>query len=153
MSKQLYYNTVKLYINYSKSIMNMLPNYIQASIYSNRELTFIINKNYIRVSKHTGASYVQANDVTSALVYNQYLDANDGKGENNSGTSSTTFKDAQVYYIVVWLSENGHNQTQGATDASAELSNFFQGNVTFISAQGSEVTATFSGHTRVNPNT
>ena len=46
MSKQLYYNTVKLYINYSKSIMNMLPNYIQASIYSNRELTFIINKNY-----------------------------------------------------------------------------------------------------------
>ena len=53
----------------------------------------------------------------------------------------------------MWLSENGHNQTQGATDASAELTNFFQGNVTFISAQGSEVTATFSGHTRVNPNT
>lgn len=46
MSKQIYYNNVKLYINYSKSIMNMLPNYIQASIYSNRELTFVINKNY-----------------------------------------------------------------------------------------------------------
>ena len=46
MSKQIYYNNVKLYINFSKSILNMLPNYIQASIYSNRELTFIINKNY-----------------------------------------------------------------------------------------------------------
>ena len=48
MSKQIYYNNVKLYINFSKSILNMLPNYIQASIYSNRELTFIINKNYNR---------------------------------------------------------------------------------------------------------
>ena len=115
----------------------------------------VIKQNYIRVSDHVAGNYTykRASDTTSALVYNQYLDANDGKGENNSGTSSTTFKDAQVYYIVVWLSENGHNQTQGATDASAELSNFFQGNVTFISAQGSEVTATFSGHTRVNPNT
>ena len=115
----------------------------------------VIKQNYIRVSDHVAGNYTykRASDTTSALVYNQYLDANDGKGGNNSGTSSTTFKDAQVYYIVVWLSENGHNQTQGATDASAELSNFFQGNVTFISAQGSEVTATFSGHTRVNPNT
>ncbi len=115
----------------------------------------VIKQNYIRVSDHVAGNYIykRASDTTSALVYNQYLDANDGKSENNSGTSSTTFKDAQVYYIVVWLSENGHNQTQGATDASAELTNFFQGNVTFISAQGSEVTATFSGHTRVNPNT
>lgn len=46
MSKQIYYNNIKLYINYSKSILNMLPNYIQASIYSNRELTFIIEKQY-----------------------------------------------------------------------------------------------------------
>lgn len=115
----------------------------------------VIKQNYIRVSDHVAGNYTykRASDTTSALVYNQYLEANDGNSGNNSGTSSTTFKDAQVYYIVVWLSENGHNQTQGATDASAELSNFFQGNVTFISAQGSEVTATFSGHTRVNPNT
>ena len=46
MSKQIYNNTIRLYINFSKSILNMLPNYIQASIYTNRELTFIINKNY-----------------------------------------------------------------------------------------------------------
>lgn len=115
----------------------------------------VIKQNYIRVSDHVADNYTyrRASDTTSALVYNQYLDANDGNSGNNSGTSSTTFKDAQVYYIVVWLSENGHNQTQGATDASANLDDFFQGNVTFISAQGSEVTATFSGHTRVAPNT
>ncbi len=115
----------------------------------------VIKQNYIRVSDHVAGnySYKRAADTTSALVYNQYLEANDGNAGNNSGTSSTTFKDAQVYYIVVWLSENGHNQTQGATDASETLENFFQGNVTFISAQGSEVTATFSGHTRVTPNT
>ena len=115
----------------------------------------VIKQNYIRVSDHIAGdySYKRANDTTSALVYNQYLAANDNNGGNNTGTSSSTFTDAQVYYIVVWLSENGHNQTQGATGASENLANFFQGNVTFISAQGSEVTATFSGHTRVTPNT
>ena len=115
----------------------------------------VIKQNYIRVSDHTAGdySYKRVNDITSALVYNQYLEANDNDAGNNTGTSSSTFKDAQVYYIVVWLSENGHNQTQGATGASENLANFFQGNVTFISAQGSEVTATFSGHTRVTPNT
>lgn len=115
----------------------------------------VIKQNYIRVSDHTAGdySYKRVNDTTSALVYNQYLEANDNVAGNNTGTSSSTFKDAQVYYIVVWLSENGHNQTQGATGASENLANFFQGNVTFISAQGSEVTATFSGHTRVTPNT
>ena len=115
----------------------------------------VIKQNYIRVSDHVAGNYTykRATDTTSALVYNQYLEANDGAAGNNTGTSATTFKDAQVYYIVVWLSENGHNQTQGATDASENLANFFQGNVTFISAQGSEVTATFSGHTRVTPNT
>lgn len=115
----------------------------------------VIKQNYIRVSDHTAGdySYKRANDTTSALVYNQYLAANDNNSGNNTGTSSTTFTDAQVYYIVVWLSENGHNQTQGATGASTTLANFFQGNVTFISAQGSEVTATFNGHIRVTPNT
>lgn len=115
----------------------------------------VIKQNYIRVSDHTAGdySYKRANDTTSALVYNQYLDANDNDNNNNTGTSSSTFTDAQAYYIVVWLSENGHNQTQGAAGASESLTDFFQGNVTFISAQGSEVTATFSGHTRVTPNT
>ena len=115
----------------------------------------VIKQNYIRVSDHAAGnySYKRVNDITSALVYNQYLEPNDNNKENNTGTSSGTYTDAQVYYIVVWLSENGHNQTQGATGASENLENFFQGNVTFISAQGSEVTATFSGHTRVTPNT
>ena len=58
-------------------------------------------------------------------------------------------------YIVVWLSENGHNQTAGATDAFQEGEqnptglSFFSGQVVFNSAQGSEVTATFNGYTAV----
>ena len=68
MSKQIYYNNVKLYINFSKSILNMLPNYIQASIYSNRELTFIINKNYNTLvinflKKYTNSQYQTMSDM------------------------------------------------------------------------------------------
>lgn len=113
----------------------------------------VINKNYIRVSDHAVGSttYNRATDTTSALVYDQYLEANDNNAGNNTGTSSSTYTDAQVYYIVAWLSENGHNQTAGATGAAAGAADFYQGSVTFISAQGSEVTATFSGHTRVTP--
>ena len=119
-----------------------------------------INRNYIRVSDHVANnySYTRASDTSSALVYSQYLDPNDGNAGNNTGTSNSTFTDSQVYYIVVWLSENGHNQTTGATNdashggnASTTANNFFNGSVTFISAQGSEVTATFFGHTRVTP--
>ena len=115
----------------------------------------IINKNYIRVSDHVANnySYTRASDTTSALVYSQYLDPNDNNAANNTGTSSSTFTDAQVYYIVVWLSENGHNQTAGATGASQTANNFFGGSVSFISAQGNEVTGTFAGHTKVAPNT
>lgn len=115
----------------------------------------VINRNYIRVSDHTidSYAYTRANDTTSALVYNQYLEANDNEDANNTGTSSSTYTDAQVYYVVVWLSENGHNQTTGAIGAATAANDFFQGNATFISAQGSEVTATFQGHTKVTPNT
>ena len=116
----------------------------------------VIDTNYIRISTpHTTAStaYKRADDTTSALVYSQYLTPNDDSDTNNTGTSSSTYTDAQVYYIVVWLSENGHNQTTNATNASTTSTGFFTGNVTFVSAQGSEVTATFSGHTRVTPNT
>ena len=118
----------------------------------------VINRNYIRVSDHVATSYnyTRAADTTSALVYSQYLEANDNNTSNNTGTSSTTFKDAQVYYIVVWLSENGHNQTanaQGVQGVATNTDRFFQGSVTFISAQGNEVTATFTGHTKVTPNT
>ncbi len=115
----------------------------------------VINRNYIRVSDHIAGntSYTRANDTTSALVYSQYLEANDGVSTNNVGTSSTDFKDAQSFYIVVWLSENGHNQTAGATNAASDTIGFFQGSTTFVSAQGNEVTATFVGHQKVAPNT
>ena len=115
----------------------------------------IIKTNYIRVSKHSGTGYTQANDVTSALVYNQYLLPNDNNNTNNTGDSSTIYTDSQIYYIVVWLSETGTNQTAGSggSNVPATTNNFFQGVVSFNSAQGSEVTATFSGYTAVTPDT
>ena len=105
----------------------------------------IININYIRTSDHAAAaSYDRTADVTSALVFNQYLDA--------AGAASNT--DEVVFYIVVWLSETGTNQTVGSGLESVPTKedtglDFFSGNVTFNSAQGSEVTATFSGYTAV----
>lgn len=120
----------------------------------------IINKNYIRISKRadTNARYTQTDDVTSALVYNQYLSANDGNVNNNDGASSgTTFADAQVYYIVVWLSETGANQTSKengnttSSDVPAYNNGFFTGSVTFVSAQGNEITSKFNGWTSVTP--
>ncbi len=103
----------------------------------------IINKNYIRISDHAdGTAYTRTDDTTSALVFNQYLDA----------TGGTT--DDVTYYIVVWLSETGKDQTAGATpngetEANPAALNFFTGKVAFNSAQGSEVTATFNGYTAV----
>ena len=118
----------------------------------------IIDQNYIRISdRDTAASgYNRKNDVTSALVYNQFISpmGSDGKFAVLDTTDSTeTETDAQIYYIVVWLSESGFNQTAGATGSDGNLltgvpetgSRFFSGTVTFVSAQGSEVTATFGG--------
>ena len=105
----------------------------------------IINKNYIRISDHNpSAAYTRTADLTSALVFNQYLDA-------ASGTSTT---DSVVLYIVVWLSETGTNQTPDAEDSTTNRGtgvDFFQGTVTFLSAQGGEVTATFSNYATVAP--
>ena len=115
-----------------------------------------INTNYIRISKHTAnETYKQSPDVTSALVYNQFLTAKDTNSANNTGDSNTTYADAQVYYIVVWLTETGTNQTAGSggQNVPANTNNFFHGTVVFNTAQGSEVTATFSGYTAVNPDT
>lgn len=126
----------------------------------------LINTNYIRVSNHTaGAGYTQSADVTSALVYNQYLAANDNDANNNEGgdsnDSNTTtdgnqaYVDTQIYYIVIWLSETGTNQTAGSggTNVPSTVASFFQGTVTFVSAQGSEVTSRFNGWTAVTPDT
>ena len=100
-------------------------------------------------------SFVQTTDVSSALVYNQYIDANDSNASNNTGDSSATYTDAQVYYIVVWLSETGTNQTVGSGQPSVPATNidFFNGKVTFVTAQGNEITSTFNGYSIVQPNT
>ncbi len=122
---------------------------IQGNTYS------VINTNYIRVSKHTGTSFAQAADVTSALVYNQYLAPKDTDTANDTGDSNTVFTDSQVYYIVVWLSETGTNQTAGSGGSNVPTgpANFFSGRVTFTSAQGSEVTAVFGDYAVVAPDT
>lgn len=111
----------------------------------------VINKNYIRTSTAgNGAnhSYTRA-DLTDALVFNQRLTAADGTA--NSGT------DEVVIYFVVWLHETGTNQTPDAqvseTVTNDDGDQFFSGTVTFLSAQGGEVSATFSGYTTVPANT
>lgn len=118
----------------------------------------IIDKNYIRISDKlaTDTGYDRNKDITSALVYSQYIEPNDNNANNNDGTSKGTgtsgteaYKDAQVYYFVVWLSETGFNQT---VSTDAELISYFRGTVKFISSQGSEVTATFANHARVPSN-
>ena len=98
----------------------------------------IINKNYIRISGHTGDSYART-DLTDALVFDQYLTAKD------------TANDETELYFVVWLSETGTNQTPNKESNGSE-ENFFSGNVVFNSGAGGEVSATFSGYTRVPNN-
>ena len=116
----------------------------------------IINTNYIRISDHSASAtrYTRTEDMTSALVLNQTLAPSTGNTTLTTASDSTTsvgLTDAKVMYIVVWLSENGHNQSVGAetTNAATAAANFFQGTVSFNSAQGSEVTATFGGYAAV----
>lgn len=106
----------------------------------------VIGKNYIRTSDHALPStlnadefYSQQADVTCALVYNQLVF---GQGNADSKPAS------RDYYFVVWLSETGTNQNPGE---GTSANGFFQGQVKFLSAQGSEVSATFGGYTRVAP--
>ena len=103
----------------------------------------IINRNFIRISDHkAGESYDRSTDITSALVFNQYLDA----------ASTQINTDEATFYFVVWLGETGKDQTATTTGAGTPENSglkFFNGNVTFNSAQGSEVTATFSGYVAV----
>ena len=119
-----------------------------------------VDKNFIRTSNHaTVASsgegnpptinltpdFTRANDSTSMLVINQQLGAAGSAGNANIAE----------YYFIVWLSETGYNQTPKETlttpteTTNPAANNFFSGIVRFISAQGSEVTATFSGYTAV----
>lgn len=108
-----------------------------------------IGTNYIRLSNRVWATegaqgFDRASDASSALVFNHNIAAN-SKAE---------------YYVVVWLSETGTNQTAGQTVGAdpntvtnPAANQFFNGNVTFVSAQGSEVSATFGGYTRVPSDT
>lgn len=109
----------------------------------------VVNKNFIRVSDHAMAdnalstTFTRTADITSTLVLSQQLQP-----------SSNTSANSMTYYFVVWLSETGTNQNvieDGASDTAraASAKNFFNGVVAFVSAQGSEVTATFSGYTAV----
>ena len=115
-----------------------------------------LNTNYIRLSEHAMITPTTAGvpgtidgsfdrtDVTSMLVLSQNLKANTATDGSNIAT----------YYIMVWLSETGTSQNKtSATSTDPNLtaseSEFFNGLVTFNSAQGSEVTATFSGYTAV----
>lgn len=114
-----------------------------------------VTSNFIRISDHTLLSEATGDslpvldadfdrsDYTSTLVLSQQLQPEDTDG------------DVVKYYILVWLSETGENQNPNdeadeddmlATDET----NFFNGVVTFNSAQGSEVTATFSGYHAVD---
>lgn len=111
----------------------------------------VITSNYIRISDHaTNAVYTQKTDITSALVYNQLISPS-GDGAK-TGDSSAELKAGQTYYIVVWLSETGTNQTAGTSGNATSTSGFYTGTVTFISSQGSEVTGKFSGYTSVPTN-
>lgn len=95
----------------------------------------VIGRNYIRISNHTAnAAYARDTDVTSGLVYNQYLAP--------AGTSGNSVE----IFFVVWLSETGTNQNPANAEAAL---GFFGGKVTFVSGTGSEVTATFSSYSRV----
>ena len=117
-----------------------------------------ISTNYIRVSDHTvtsggtgtvadasiSSSFNRTDDVTSTLVLSQQLQPS---GDEND-------RHIAKLYFVVWLSETGTDQTAGKTittpaTTNPAAANFFKGMVAFISAQGSEVTATFTGYAAV----
>lgn len=111
-----------------------------------------VNTNFIRISDHaltqegtidTETEFTRTADQSSMLVINQQVGPTGGQGNKN----------VVKYYFVVWLSETGTNQTARADATTLRIpsstDNFFNGIVRFTSAQGSEVTATFSGYTAV----
>ena len=96
-----------------------------------------INKNWMRTSgkdttvtgENTTVKYDRTADLSkNALVFNQRVES--------QGTATL--------YFVVWLTESGDNQTMDTSTGT----NFFNGLVTFNSASGGEVSATFNGMTR-----
>ena len=104
--------------------------------YANNTYAYI-NKNWMRKSgkdttvtgEDTTVKYNRDADLDkNALVFNQRVESN--------GTATL--------YFVVWLTESGDNQTMDTSTGT----NFFNGLVTFNSASGGEVSATFNGMTR-----
>ena len=93
-----------------------------------------IGKNYIRISSKgqvSGGNEHNYNrtELEDALVFNLLVPVNQSK----------------VLYFVVWLHENGQSQNPVAGEGNPTEENFFGGLVTFMSGQGGEVSATFSG--------
>lgn len=100
------------------------------------QLYSYISNNYMRTSGHaTGTTFSRSDDKASSLVYSLRLAAK---------TDSTEANKKQTLYFVVWLTEDGNNQTLNETDAK----DFFTGVVDFISGEGAEVSATFNGYTQ-----
>ena len=98
----------------------------------------VIKKNYIRLSQNqTNTGYTRSN-LGDALVFSQYL----------AGSGAQSGSSAELYFVV-WMAENATDQT--LSGAAAE--DFFDGNVTFLSGSGGEVSATFSGLARVSSST
>ena len=98
-----------------------------------------IAQNYIRISSKGQVSGGNKHDynrteLEDALVFNLLVPVNQSK----------------VLYFVVWLHENGQSQNPVSGEGNPTEEKFFGGLVTFMSGQGGEVSATFSGITKVN---
>jgi len=87
------------------------------------------------------ATYDRDEDQASTLVINQYIAPKDATG------------DEVKLYFAVWLTETGTDQTPLTSGTVDVALNFFGGRVIFNSAQGGEVSATFTGYARVQADT
>ena len=111
------------------------------------------------------AATINGNDVP-AIKGNYIRTSAAGSADVSSGTSHTytrtQYTDALVYdllvpvgdskdlYFVVWLHETGTKQNPTGEEGATTENGFFGGVVTFMSGQGGEVSATFSGVSKVS---
>ena len=114
------------------------------------------NKTTASIYSATGATI--NNSQVPAITGNYIRTSANGSADAKTGTdhtyTRTQYADALVFdllvpvnasndlYFVVWLHENGQSQNPATAAAGNE---FFGGIVTFMSGQGGEVSATFSG--------
>ena len=110
--------------------------------FNNTNYAYIAN-NYLRTSTTGKSSGFARTDEASSLIFNQYIAPKDD--ENNY--------DEVKLYFAVWLTETGTDQTPLTSGTVDVALNFFGGRVIFNSAQGGEVSATFTGYARVQADT